>query len=66
MFQLLKAIVVGIVLAGVVALFIGSGGSTGGLLNVFLVDMGDIEFYWSWPLFLVGTGISFGIFLLLD
>lgn len=66
MFQLLKAIAVGSVLAFVVSLFIGSGGSTGGMLNVFLVDTGDVEFYWSWPLFLVGTGISFGIFLLLD
>ena len=37
MFALLKAIPIGIVLAFVVALFIGSGGSSGGMLNVRLV-----------------------------
>ena len=66
MIALLKAIALGIVLAFVVSLFIGSGGSTGGLLHVFLVDAGDIEFYWSWPAFVVGTGLSFGLFLLFD
>jgi hypothetical protein len=66
MIALLKAIALGIVLAFVVSLFIGSGGSTGGLLHVFQVDAGDIEFYWSWPVFVVGTGLSFGVFLLLD
>ena len=66
MIALLKAIALGIVLAFVVSLFIGSGGSTGGLLHVFHVDAGDIEFYWSWPVFVVGTGWSFGVFLLLD
>lgn len=66
MIALLKAIALGIVLAFVVSLFIGSGGSTGGLLHVFQVDAGEIEFYWSWPVFVVGTGLSFGVFLLLD
>lgn len=66
MIALLKAIGMGIVLSFVVSLFIGSGGSTGGMLRVFFVDAGDVEFYWSWPLFLIGTGISFGIFLLLE
>jgi hypothetical protein len=66
MFAFLKAIALGIVLSFVLSLFIGSGGSAGGMLNVFHVDAGDIEFYWSWPLFLVGTGLSFGIFLMMD
>ena len=66
MIALLKAIALGIVLAFVVSLFIGSGGSTGGLLHVFQVNAGDVEFYWSWPVFVVGTGLSFGLFLLLD
>ena len=66
MIALLKAIALGIVLAFVVSLFIGSGGSTGGLLHVFQVNAGDVEFYWSWPVFVVGTGLSFGVFLLLD
>ena len=66
MIALLKAIPIGIVLAFVVALFIGSGGSSGGLLNVQLVTVQDFEFYWSWPLFLLGTALSFGLFLLME
>ena len=66
MFALLKAIPIGIVLAFVVALFIGSGGSGGGLLNVHLVVYQGYEFFWSWPLSLIGTALSFGIFLLME
>lgn len=66
MFAFLKAVPLGIVLAFVVALFIGSGGSSGGLLNVQLVTVQDFEFYWSWPLFLLGTALSFGLFLLME
>ena len=66
MIALLKAIPIGIVLAFVVALFIGSGGSSGGLLNGQLVTVQDFEFYWSWPLFLLGTALSFGLFLLME
>ena len=66
MFAFLKAVPLGVVLAFVVALFIGSGGSSGGLLNVQLVTVQDFEFYWSWPLFLLGTALSFGLFLLME
>ena len=66
MFAFLKALVLGIFLALIVSLFIGSGGSSGGMLNVRLVAIGDYEFYWSWALFLIGTGLSFGIFLMME
>ena len=66
MFAFLKAIVLGAVLAFVVSLFIGSGGSSGGLLNVREASVAGYDFYWSWALFLVGSGLSFGIFLMLD
>ena len=66
MFAFLKAIVLGAVLAFIVSLFIGSGGSSGGLLNIRHVAIEGFAFYWSWSLFLIGTGLSFGIFLLLD
>jgi hypothetical protein len=66
MIALLKAIVLGLVLAFVVSLFIGSGGSSGGLLNVYDVAIQGHHFYWSWPLFVVGTGLAFGLFLLLE
>jgi hypothetical protein len=65
MFAFLKAIVLGAFLAFIVALFIGSGGSSGGLLHVRLVEVSTYELYWSWPLFVVGTALSFGILLIM-
>jgi hypothetical protein len=66
MFAFLKSIVIGAVLAFVVSLFIGSGGSTGGMLNVRHVTVADFSFYWSWALFLIGTALAFGLFLMMD
>ena len=66
MFAFLKALVLGIFLAVIVSLFIGSGGSTGGMLNVRQVAIEGYQFYWSWALFLIGTGLSFGLFLMMD
>lgn len=66
MFALLKAIVLGAFLAGIVSLFIGSSGATGGMLNVHQVVVADFQFFWSWAIFLIGAGLSFGIFLLMD
>lgn len=66
MFAFLKAVALGIFLAVIVSLFIGSGGSSGGLLNVRLVTIEGYQFYWSWALFLIGTGLSFGIFLMME
>ena len=66
MFAFLKAVALGICLALLVSLFIGSGGSSGGMLNVRLVTIEGFDFYWSWALFLIGTGLSFGLFLMMD
>lgn len=66
MFAFFKAVVLGAVLAFVVSLFVGSSGSSGGLLHVRHVAVADFDFYWSWPLFVGGAALSFGIFLLMD
>ena len=66
MIAFLKAVALGIFLALIISLFIGSGGSSGGMLNVRLVTIEGFQFYWSWALFVVGTGLSFGIFLLMN
>jgi hypothetical protein len=62
----LKAVALGIFLALIISLFIGSGGSSGGMLNVREVTIEGYSFYWSWALFLIGTGISFGLFVMMD
>ena len=61
-----KAVALGIFLALLVSVFIGSSGSSGGLLNVKYVTFEGYHFYWSWALFLVGTGLSFAIFMMID
>ena len=66
MIAFLKAVVLGIFLALLVSLFIGSGGSSGGMLNVRAVIFEGYQFYWSWALFLIGTGLSFGLFLMME
>jgi hypothetical protein len=66
MIAFLKAAVLGIILTMVVAYVIGSAGSSAGMLNVRGVTVNEIHFYWSWALFLIGTGISFGILLMMD
>lgn len=70
MITFLKALPLGAFLALIVSLFIGSGGSTGGYLNVHNVDVNlpdyglVFDFYWSWMLFLAGTFLGF-IFMLM-
>ncbi len=66
MIAFFKAIALGMFLALIISLFIGSGGSSGGMLNVREVTIEGYHFYWSWALFLIGTGLSFGIFLMMD
>lgn len=66
MFAFLKSIVLGAVLAFIVSLFIGSGGASGGMLNVRSYTIEGFSFYWSWALFVIGTALSFGILLLME
>ncbi|MEO0589908.1 MAG: hypothetical protein AAFZ11_05030 [Pseudomonadota bacterium] len=56
-----KAIALGAILTGTVALVVGSQGSSAGALAVHEMRMGDFEIYWSWPLFIAGTVLSWGI-----
>lgn len=72
MIAMFKAIPLGIFLTLLVALFMGSGGTSGGMLHVFPfqvqdADLGlDFRLYWSWALFLCGTGLSFFILLMME
>ena len=70
MIAFIKALPFGALLTVLVALFMGSGGATGGMLRIFPVDVYypdyslDFDFYWSWMLFLAGTFLAF-IFILM-
>ncbi|WP_338241743.1 hypothetical protein [Aurantiacibacter hainanensis] len=72
MMTMLKAIPFGIFLTLIVALFVGSGGATGGMLAIFPFDIVvpdteiDFTLFWSWSLFLAGTGLAFAILLMMD
>ena len=62
----IKSLPAGALLSWLMSIFIGSAGSTGGLLNVRWVTMGEVSFYWSWPTFLIGAGITFAIIWMMD
>ena len=57
----MKALPLGIILTFVVSLFIGSGGSTGGFLNIHYYTVEGVSFYWSWVLLIAGTGLAFAL-----
>ena len=71
MIAFFKAVPFGIFLTLVVALFMGSGGATGGRLHTFPVYVDypqlslDFKFYWSWILFLGGTALAWVILLMM-
>ena len=59
-----KALGLGAVLTGSIALIIGSQGSSAGPLAVHAMAVGEYHIYWSWPIFAAGSGLSWGIMLL--
>lgn len=69
MVKLIKSIPFGIFLTILVCLFIGSGGSTGGVLNIrsFHVEAMDfnVKLYWSWAMFICGTALTWFLLLMM-
>lgn len=65
MIALFKAIPLGVLLTLVVAMFIGSGGSSAGVLNVFGFTVEGFRLYWSWMLFCAATGLAWGLLLMI-
>ncbi|MEL6238595.1 MAG: hypothetical protein AAFQ90_08395 [Pseudomonadota bacterium] len=61
---MVKAVILGTILTGCIALVIGSQGSSAGPLFVHPLPVADYTIYWSWPIFIVGTGLSWGLILL--
>ncbi len=52
------------VLSVTIGLVIGSQGTAAGPLAIQLVSLADAKFYWSWPVFLLGSGLAWGMMLL--
>ncbi len=66
MFAFLKAVVIGAIFGFVLSTVIGHAGSTGGVANIQHYVIDGIGFRWSWVLFLIGSGLAFVIFLMLE
>ena len=62
--DLLKALTLGAVLSVAIGLVIGSQGTSAGPLAIHIVSLADAKFYWSWPVFLSGSGLAWGLMLL--
>ena len=62
--ELIKAVPLGFILSFVIALIVGSQGSRGGQLMIYRAEIYQYEMWWSWPVFIFGTGLAWGIMML--
>lgn len=62
----LKALIPGLILTLLVSGVIGSQGSQGGFLQIARFTIEGHHIYWSWPLFVIGTAISWAILWMMD
>ena len=61
---LLKAVPMGAILTLVLAMALGTGDTRAGVLEVFGVTVDGHRLYWSWALFVMGTGVVWGLLTL--
>ncbi len=64
MLDLMKSMMLGAVLAATVAIVIGSQGSSGGPLAIHALPIAEARIFWSWPVFLTGSGLAWALTLL--
>lgn len=64
MLELMKALMLGAVLSAIVAIMVGSQGSNGGPLAIHALPIAEARIYWSWPLFVTGSGLAWALMLL--
>jgi hypothetical protein len=62
--EFMKALTLGAILSAAIGLVIGSQGTSAGPLAIHLVSIADAQMYWSWPIFLSGSGLAWGLMLL--
>lgn len=61
-----KALIPGLILTFVICIILGSNGQSGAWLDIHRVSIQGYNVHWSWPLFLASTGISWGIFWMME
>ena len=70
MVTVMKALPFGAFLTVLVCLFMGSGGTSGGVLNIQSVHWSyqsyDLHFYWSWSMFVIGTILAGAIIYMMS
>ncbi len=62
--EMLKAFIFGALMSATIGLVIGSQGTSAGPLAIHMVAIADAKVYWSWPVFLSGSGLAWGLMLL--
>jgi hypothetical protein len=62
--DVIKSLILGAALSAVIAMVIGSQGISAGPLAIHLVHVADVRFFWSWPIFFSGSGLSLRLMLL--
>jgi hypothetical protein len=62
--DVIKSLILGAALSAVIAMVIGSQGIGAGPLAIHLVHVADVRFFWSWPIFFSGSGLSLRLMLL--
>ena len=63
---LIKALMPSLVLTLIVSAIIVSSGSAAGFLNIQAAAIEGHVVHWSWPLFLAGSALSWGLLLLME
>ncbi len=66
MLALIKGVIPGGLLSWIVSTVIGSNGSTGGVMYIGRLMIAHHEIFWSWPLFIAGTALSWFILAMLE
>ena len=62
--DLLKAMGFGALITCCIAVVVGTQGSSGGALAIHALDIADYKVYWSWPMFLGGTGLFWALLII--
>jgi len=66
MTALIKALLPGAFLSWIVSTFLGTKGSTGGLLHIRHTSIAGTEIYGSLTLFIIGTALAWAIFMMME